>query len=329
MKVANMIINVKNKRYKVGFTLIELSLSIVFIGVLSLAIALIINSTIASYRRGLTLNQVNTVGMDLVDDMRTAVQNSSTMTPMNDCSRYYGGAGSDYDTCVSKGGRSFVTVTRQAKVKLKGVSDSIIVPIFGAFCTGSYSYIWNSGYFWSDDSETIGKVNSNEYNVYRAALRYKKENGNIVTIGDTNATYFRLLKVQDDSRGVCASAVMGSHSSSTGVVGENKYDLPDNDDISNVFDMTSYSVVEEDPVDLLAKNGENDLALYDLSVATPAESNVQGNLFYSVSFILGTMQGGINIRAHGKSCAAPEEYNSNFDYCAINKFNFAAQANGS
>ena len=315
---------------KKGFTLVELSLSIVFIGVLALAIALIINSTIASYRRGLTLNQVNTVGMDLVDDMRLAVQNSSTMTPLNDCSRYYGGSGDDYDNCKKEGGRYFVTVTKQARVKLKGETDFIEVPIFGAFCTGSYSYIWNSGYLfaYSDhdnlDVESISKLGSNALAVDKAELRYKVKGGGTMSKSD-----FRLLKVQDSSRGVCASVVMNSHLSSTGVVGENKYNLPDNDNISNVFDMTNYGNVDEEPVDLLAKNGENDLALYSLTVATPAESSVQGNLFYSVSFILGTMQGGINIRAHGKSCAAPEDYNSNFDYCAINKFNFAAQANGS
>ena len=64
------------QRFKKGFTLVELSLSLAFIGILSITIVLIINNAIATYRRGLTLNQINTVGMDLVDDIRTAVQNS-------------------------------------------------------------------------------------------------------------------------------------------------------------------------------------------------------------------------------------------------------------
>ena len=54
---------------KKGFTLVELSLSIAFIAILSITVALIINDAISTYRRGLTLNQINTVGMDLVDDM--------------------------------------------------------------------------------------------------------------------------------------------------------------------------------------------------------------------------------------------------------------------
>ena len=60
-----------------GFTLVELSLSLVFISILSLTIVLMINNAVESYQRGVTLNQINTVGMDLVDDIRTAVQNSS------------------------------------------------------------------------------------------------------------------------------------------------------------------------------------------------------------------------------------------------------------
>ena len=75
------------------------------------------------------------------------------------------------------------------------------------------------------------------------------------------------------------------------------------------------------------KNGG--LAIYDLYVSTPAESVAKNNLFYSVSFILGTIQGGINITKSGNFCATPDDYGiENFDYCAINKFNFAAQAVG-
>ena len=42
------------------------------------------------------------------------------------------------------------------------------------------------------------------------------------------------------------------------------------------------------------------------------------------------MQGGINVTAAGNFCAAPNDYGNdqNFDYCSINKFNFAARATG-
>ncbi len=76
---------------KKGFTLVELSLSIAFIAILSITIALIINDAISTYRRGLTLNQINTTGMDLVDDIRTAVQNSPATPPIDTCGNYESG----------------------------------------------------------------------------------------------------------------------------------------------------------------------------------------------------------------------------------------------
>ena len=85
----------------------------------------------------------------------------------------------------------------------------------------------------------------------------------------------------------------------------------------------------EEPVELISSNNAGgDLAIYDLS-ATFSTSGVSINsAFYSVSFILGTVQGGINIKAAGNFCNPPNGYDSSFDYCAINKFNFAAQATG-
>ena len=70
---------------KKGFTLVELSLSLAFIGILSITIVLIINNAITTYRRGLTLNQINTVGMDLVDDMRATIQNSPANSMKEKC----------------------------------------------------------------------------------------------------------------------------------------------------------------------------------------------------------------------------------------------------
>ena len=73
-----------------------------------------------------------------------------------------------------------------------------------------------------------------------------------------------------------------------------------------------------------------DMALYDLYAMPPVGTSKRNNVFYSVSFILGTVQGGLNVMASGDYCATPASYSSaeNFDYCAINKFNFAAEATG-
>ena len=62
--------------YKKGFTLIELSFSIAFIAILSITVTMVIINAIASYRRGIVLNQINTMGMDLADEFRTTIQSS-------------------------------------------------------------------------------------------------------------------------------------------------------------------------------------------------------------------------------------------------------------
>ena len=79
----------RNKGNKKGFTLIELSLSIAFIAVLSIAVALIVSNAIATYHRGVLLNQINTTGMELVDDVRGAIQGAQARSVTYDCVNVY------------------------------------------------------------------------------------------------------------------------------------------------------------------------------------------------------------------------------------------------
>ena len=297
---------------KKGFTLIELTLSIIFISILSLTIMLIINNTIASYRRGITLNKVNTVGMDLVDDMRAAVQNAPVRSLIAECEDF----GGDKADCEKDKGYNFMSVVRLARVSIRR-DQKDDVPVFGAFCTGSYSYIWNSGYYFAGSDATV------DGGGFGARLTYKNTAGATVTVSE-----FRLLKVKDDTRQVCIGAVEKAN-------GNNGYKLKrignsDGNDIDNDFNLGDEAINEE-PMEILVGGGENNLAIYNISTSIPAENDVANNMFYAVSFILGTVQGGVNIQSTGNFCVPPEDYGSgveNFDYCAINKFNFAAQAIG-
>ncbi|MDO4508257.1 MAG: prepilin-type N-terminal cleavage/methylation domain-containing protein [Candidatus Saccharibacteria bacterium] len=300
-----------------GFTLIELSLSLVFIGILSVIVVLMINNTVVAYRRGLTLSQINTAGMDLVDDLRTAVMNSSSDGVSALCVTYYANNGSVRGQCEEDGAYRFVTVNRTANVTLNknGVEENVgVVPVYGAFCAGTYSYIWNSGYFFNDtegldDTERIVSASP-------ATLEY-------VFNGTTHtASGFKLLKIRDDNRSVCASVARGNNFE------VDQYTLI-NGDAPNEFKISVYGELSEEPVELISTDQNNDLVLYDLDVPRPAESTTQENMLYSASFILGTIRGGINIKANGKSCEPPENHAiEQFDYCAINKFKFAVQAGG-
>ena len=299
-----------DNKTRIGFTIVELSLSIAFIAVLSIIVVVIISNAVSSYHRGLTLNQLNTVGMDLVEDIRTAVQSSPARSPKQDCSAAF----SDPTNCNKDSGQSFVHREYKSTVKISN-STSSSLPVFGVFCTGEYSYLWNSGYYFS------GKINNATAEKGLFLKVMKAGEGEPITYSD-----FRLLKVQDDTRLVCKimagvdlnNANGGTYRKNNSVV------LPTN----NLIDITSQPI-DEDPIDLLEGNS---LAIYNLTSAVPAEGGA-GNMLYAVSFILGTVQGGINIDNNGSNfCATPEDYerdeDENFDYCAINKFNFAAQATG-
>lgn len=270
-----------------GFTLIELSLSLVFIGILSLAVAYVISDTIGSYRRGLTLSQINMTGIDLVDDMRKTIQDSPVKSPVEElCSKLK----KNSNKCKDDGAEKFINISVEDEITVKG-NNKLTVPIYGAFCTGKYSYVWNSGYLFASGSN-VGK-----------AIFYK---------GDEEIKDFRLLRVEDASRAVCASVVNENYE-----VIKNKKEFRIEDGDAEVIDLLSFS------------ESDGGLALYDLNVPVPARDKMNSSALYSVSFILGTVQGGINIKKSGGFCATPGEYEGeNFDYCAINKFNFAVLATG-
>ena len=301
-----------------GFTLIELTLAMLFIGLLSISIVLIISNTVTAFQRGMKLSRVNSTGTDLVDDMRASIQSSSARGLISSCYANIYSSGTPLGPeqrkkCEDDNAKNYVAVTKTAKIRLSDVEQE--VPILGAFCTGSYTYIWNSGYFEADNAVFTEKTNRQW-----AKIRYL-ENGTIKEYPVAGEKPFRLLRIQDESRIFCLAAVDKTGES---------YELP-RGGISNVFDVSevSYGTLRSDIVDLLPPDNGNDLAVYDISVARPAVSENGDNAFYSISFILGTVSGGVNIVAQGNACAAPNGIVSgNYSYCAINKFNFAVQVNG-
>jgi len=315
-----------------GFTLIELSLSIAFIAVLSIIMTLIITNSISAYHRGITLNTINTVGMDVVDNMREAVQSSPGTSLAGECEVVYVDNAEDPDNgplakCQRTGGKSFALVTKEADVTLKYNDESIgTLPVYGAFCTGEYSYIWNSGYLFNDAEYEVG--------VGKVSFKYKDTDGVVQPKAN-----FKLIQVGDTHRAVCkaaAGAASGKYwdgnedsvDGSMEMLNSGTIDLTScGDEILEICDL----IDSESVVDIL-ETSENNLALYDLEVATAADNGEADIMFYAVSFILGTIQGGINIAAESNYCTPPEDYENaaieNFDYCAINKFNFAAQATG-
>ncbi|MBR3252993.1 type II secretion system protein [Candidatus Saccharibacteria bacterium] len=331
------------KKTRGGFTLIEMALSLAFIGILSVMIVVLIQNTTSSYRRGLILNQLNTVGMDLIDDIRSSVQGASTDSLKKLCQRIYPPDYDDLGDCLGDNANSFSIVTKYGEVKLQndgGTEQSIgTMPVYGAFCTGTYTYIWNSGYF--DEGQF-----AQGYKVYKLGSTDRLYSATLVdTDGVSIGTNFRLLKIYDRERTICRNA-NGAQSSvsafgSTGPYtfikepGEGTF-TGYNNNVPTTFvinsTMLSGSVNSdknnEGGVELLKRNSVNDLVIYDFYMTRPAMSETRQNLFFAGSFVLGTRRGGVDIKAGGNSCRPPSDEYSDLEYCAINKFNFAVQAGG-
>ncbi|MBR5027358.1 hypothetical protein IKX64_02085 [Candidatus Saccharibacteria bacterium] len=297
------------KRFKAGFTLVELSISIAFIAILSITITVLTTNIIAAYQRGLTIKQVNTIGMNLISDIKSSITNSSAKSLTDLCGSTYSD-GAIRESCENDKAQNFVSLSRSAEITLN--SEAIgTMPVQGAFCTGTYSYIWNSGYYFSG-----------EHGVSLPSIKliYKDSSGAQKSIDN-----FRFLKLNDPSRSVCVAMTL---SGSSDGVGDSNYSVGLTQ-FSNEIDISSYGLVTDVPVELLNPGNEFDLAIYGLAVARPAQDRLTRNVLYSGYFILATVRGGININADGDYCAPPSEYTSTTtDYCAINKFNFAIQASG-
>ena len=110
-----------------GFTLIELMLSMTFLSVLLLAIAMTVIQIGNIYNRGLILKEVNQTGRTLSTELKTSI-NQSTAFPIN------------YPTVGTK----YIQSTWG-----------------GRLCLGQYSYIWNYGA--TLNNRTANATNSNVY----------------------------------------------------------------------------------------------------------------------------------------------------------------------
>lgn len=295
--------------FRKGFTLVELSISIAFIAILSITITLLTTNIVASYQRGLTIKQINTTGTEIINDLKSSISNSSAKSLTDLCGTTYANE-TARNNCNDDKAQNFVSLVRYGVVDFRGESMGTM-PIYGAFCTGTYSYIWNTGYYFSD-----------EHNISLAPAKLIYKDGS-----DDQKVFegFRLLKIFDISRSVCVAMTLdGSADASS-----DKNYQAGLAEFSGTIDISDFGNIVEEPLELLSQSNEFDLALYGLAVARPAQDSLTRNMLYSGYFILATVRGGVNILTDSNYCSAPDEYDSSaIEYCAINKFNFAIQANG-
>lgn len=274
---------------KKGFTIIELSLSMVFVGLLLVSIATVTIQITTIYQKGLAIRTVNAAGQELVDEFSRAIKTAPNKGLTYRCNSI--GIG-DTDKCTDDGAYTYIYHQDYAIATVNGKPAE--VPTHGVFCTGRYSYLWNTGY-------SLGNYDLADK---KATLEYTlRDSSDKQTLED-----FRLIRVVDNASNLCRNhAPEYLNSNST------KFE------ISNLKDA---------PTEFLTKN-DNNLVLYDLVIFRPTQHSLTMHSFYSGTFILGTTDGGVDITAAGDYCTEPpDNLSTDFNYCMINKFNFAIRATG-
>jgi type II secretory pathway pseudopilin PulG len=254
-----------NIRTKKGFTIIELMLSMSFLAVLMITIAILTIRIVSIYQKGLAIRAVSSTGRALIDDFTRSVASAPIQIQL-----LYGH--DDY----------FFSHT--ATIDVNG--HDVTAQLFGGFCTGSNSYLWNTGYTINDPT-----------------LRLATYSGNS----------FHLLKISDPSREICSG-----------------YSARKNTPGGATYSILSYfpQVGTADGLELLDQS-EDALAIYDFKALGDVQNAITGHSFYAATFILATLRGGVDIFAQGDYCQdPPDNLNTDFNYCAINKFNFAMRATG-
>ena len=286
------------KNQRKGFTIVELTLAMAFVGILLISIAVLVIRVTAIYQHGLAIRAVSSGGRQLIDDLSRSISAS----PIVDVA-YIPSRDDEITANITKKQERFTykyyfqkTVSdSELGLDLKGSS----VPVAGAFCTGLYTYIWNTAY-------AINSYKPDGVGSFKG-FTYTYSGG---TLPDAENPPFRLIRIPDSERSICISQRLedGKIKEST-----SSFVAPSN---------------QGDPVELLPAV-EDDLALYDFRAFPASTSRITGHIFYSNTFILATLKGGVDITRKGDYCTVDgDTLGTDFNYCSINKFNFAMRATG-
>lgn len=293
------------KESKSGFTITELMIAVAFIGVLLITIAIVATNIISIYQKGMTLKAVNSVGRGLIDELTSAINLAPSVDTTSLCNSL---APNNVEGCVKDQAFKYV---------YQSIQNSNGEQLGGIFCTGNYSYLWNTYYSETSDSDAD-----------RLKLTYRNLNN-----AKQELSNFRLIRVEDKTHRVCSSVVNSNYEST----------LTDNHNIDIQFLAHSsestplWNRISEPKSDFL-KEFNLDMTLYELTIFHLSQDSVTLRSFLSGTFILATLRGNVDIMRSGDYCSVNSsdlgddsgrhDIGSEFNYCAINKFNFAARTAG-
>jgi hypothetical protein len=290
---------------KTGFTIIELMLAMSFLAVLLVVIAILVIRIVGIYQKGLSIRAVNSTGRAIIDDITRTIGGSPIVNV------------NPFDPPDSEASRLTKTYFFTNTANIDGTTQTT----GGAFCTGSFTYIFNTAAALKEPDRP-----------HTITYNYKNSGGTQISTND-----FRLIKVPDSGRQICAQHLTPRPPENADKTCFN-HALPNYDTINRVYIGTPDNSVNNldapiatcntAPLELLDQSEDN-LALYDFRIFPAASNHSTGHSFYSATFILATLQGGVDIYSSGDYCKdVPDGLNTDFSYCAINKFNFAMRATG-
>ena len=296
-----------NNKTKAGFTIVEVTLAMAFIGALLLAIAMILTNILSLYQKGLVIKSVNSVGRGLVSELTTGINAAPSIDSTSLCNTL----ASNPAECLKNGAFQFIFQSHEGIAEHAASSDEYQdrdqpVQYYGVLCTGNYTYMWNT---WRA-FDTGHKLKL----TYLDASSNKEE-----PLED-----FKMIRFKDRNYRAC-SAIAEEPSD---------FDNYGKVDITELPNHAAYFI--EKPEDGFLDSTDVDLYLYELTIFPVSQDIVTLRAIFSGTFILATNRGDVNILRSGEYCNTNNplgtgtvlDLGSEFNYCAINKFNFAARTAG-
>ena len=283
--------------------------------------AVLVKFLTATYQRGISLNSVNSAGRQIIDDLTKSIAASPARSAKLTCrDKIDSGSYEAMEKCTKDEAYHYTFYQKYGKVIDKKGGGEKEVPLYGAFCTGRYSYVWNSGYLFNKN-----------YRVISGIKPVVLEGYNDKNIDPEGKKPIRLLRVQDPRRNVCAGHVSDGYDykqpeSAT----EPKYKLFAKSNIQIEMDKSAKDdEFRRAGATELIGDTEGGVAIYDLRLFAPAVHASTSQAIYSGTMILATTMGKVDITSFGEYCKEQStNFTTEFSYCALNKFNFAARSLG-
>ena len=176
---------------KSGFTMVELSLTMAFVAVLLITIAVVTSNIMTIYQKGLTIKAVNSVGRGLTDEFITGVNSAPAVDTVSLCNNH---AGNGKAACEDDNARKFVFQEYRENDK----------QYYGIFCTGNYSYLWNTYY-----GEEAGKTITFKY----FSPAHSSGSGHPEKDINDDTKNPRLVRLKDSTYRLCSAALDSNYNS--------------------------------------------------------------------------------------------------------------------